>query len=53
MSVSHYMSSLKRKYVHINNLIQDELARPLPDSLVLFELKLKRLRLKERIFGLA
>ncbi|EKE10148.1 MAG: hypothetical protein ACD_16C00078G0013 [uncultured bacterium] len=52
MSVSNYILSLKRKYMHINDLIQDELSRPLPNSLVLFELKLKRLRLKKRIIGL-
>lgn len=52
MSVSNYILSLKRKYVQLNNLIQDELSRPLPNSLVLFDLKLRRLRLKEMITGL-
>lgn len=52
MSVSNHILSLKRKYVQLNNLIQDELSRPLPNSLVLFDLKLKRLRLKEMITGL-
>lgn len=49
MSVSSYLLSLKRKYKHLNRLIQEELSRPLPDSLTLFRLKLKRLRLKEKI----
>lgn len=53
MSVSSHVISLKRKYDYINQLIQDELARPLPDSLLLFNLKAKRLRLKEKIFALA
>ena len=52
MSVSNYVLSLKRKYQYLNNLIQDELSRPLPDSLILFNLKLKRLRLKEKIYSL-
>jgi len=49
MSVSSYLLSLKRRYQYLNELIQDELSRPLPDSIVLFDLKLKRLRLKEKI----
>ena len=49
MSVSNHILNLKRKYVQLNNLIQDELSRPLPNSLVLFDLKLRRLRLKEMI----
>jgi hypothetical protein len=52
MSVSNYLLSLKRKYEYLNYLIQDELSRPLPDSLRLFNLKLKRLRLKEKIYSL-
>ncbi len=52
MSVSNYLLSLKRKYEYLNTLIQDELSRPLPDSLILFTLKLKRLRLKEKMYTL-
>ncbi|MBY0291804.1 MAG: DUF465 domain-containing protein [Alphaproteobacteria bacterium] len=52
MSVSHYLVSLKRKYAYLNTLIQDELSRPLPDSILLFDLKIKRLRLKEKICSL-
>lgn len=51
MSVSSHILTLKRKYENLNRLIQDELSRPLPDSLILFNLKLKRLRLKEKIFS--
>jgi hypothetical protein len=50
MSVSNYILSLKRKSNYLNKLIQEELSRPLPNSLVLFGLKLKRLRLKEKIY---
>jgi len=53
MSVSNHLLTLKRKYDHLNQLIRDELSRPLPDSLILFSLKLKRLRLKEKIHTIA
>lgn len=52
MHMPNFMSSLKRQYEEINTLIHDELSRPLPNSLFLFELKLKRLRLKEKIHKL-
>ena len=45
----NYILSLKRKYEDINNLIQDELSRPMPNSLTLLKLKLRRLKLKEKI----
>lgn len=51
MAVSNHVLTLKRKYAQLNNLIQDELSRPLPNSLLLFNLKLKRLRLKEKIYS--
>lgn len=50
MDIPNYIISLKRKYQYINLLIRDELSRPIPDSLILFKLKLKRLRLKEKIY---
>ncbi len=53
MSILNHILSLKRKYDSLNHLIQDELSRPLPDSLLLFELKLKRLRLKQKILGIS
>jgi hypothetical protein len=53
MSVSSHLLNLKRKYQYLNERIQDELSRPLPDSILLFDLKLKRLRLKEKIASFA
>jgi hypothetical protein len=53
MSVSNRLVTLKNKYQQINTLISDELSRPLPDSLRLFKLKLKRLKLKEKIHQMA
>ena len=52
MTISNHILSLKCKYEQINHMIQIERSRPLPDSLILFDLKLKRLRLKERIYSL-
>ncbi len=53
MSVSNRLLTLKLKYAQLNTLIRDELSRPLPDSIRLFNLKLKRLRLKEKIYSMA
>lgn len=52
MTVSNHMLNLRKKYDEINQLIHDELCRPLPDTIHLFDLKLKRLRLKEKLFAL-
>lgn len=52
MHNSNYTLALRRKYEDVNILIHDELSRPLPNSLVLFQLKLKRLRLKEKMHKL-
>jgi len=53
MYMPNYLFSLKRKYEHINQLIDEELSRPMPDSLTLFKLKLKRLKLKEKIYNIS
>ena len=49
----NYILSLKRKYEDINSSIRDELSRSMPNSLILFKLKLKRLKLKEKIHKVA
>jgi len=49
----NYILSLKRKSESINLLIQEELSRPLPNSLILLKLKLRRLKLKEKIHKMA
>jgi hypothetical protein len=53
MYITNYILSLKRKYAEVNSLIREELSRPLPNSLILFKLKLKRLKLKEKIHKIA
>lgn len=52
MYVSNYVLSLQRKRDYLNKLIHEELSRPSPNSLTLFNLKLKRLRLKEKMQGI-
>lgn len=49
MYISNHILSLKRKYQNVNQLIHDELSRPVPNSLTLLQLKRARLRLKEQI----
>jgi hypothetical protein len=49
MYLNNYILSLKRRHQKIDSLIQDELSRPLPDSLSLLQLKLNKLKLKEKI----
>lgn len=53
MSLQSHVYSLRNRYYHLNSLIHDELSRPLPDSLHLFELKSKRLRLEEELAQLS
>ena len=53
MYIANYILSLKRKYQYINSLIREELTRPMPNSLILFKLKLIRLRIKEKILKLS
>jgi len=49
MSINNHLLSLKRKHAFFNKLIEEEQSRPLPDSLALSKLKLRRLKVKEKI----
>jgi len=49
MSVQNHTKNLKMRYDILNERIRDELSRPLPNSLSLYELKVKRLRIEDRI----
>lgn len=49
MSVQNHTNNLKMRYDILNERIRDELARPLPNSLSLYELKVKRLRVEEKL----
>lgn len=49
MSLQNHTHQLKMRYDILNERIRDELSRPLPNSLSLFELKMKRLRLADQL----
>jgi hypothetical protein len=49
MSVQNHTQHLKMRCHILNERIRDELSRPLPNSLSLYELKLKRLRIEDKL----
>jgi hypothetical protein len=44
-----YQTSLQAKHADLDRRIEDEIHRPLPDPLVLAELKKQKLRIKEEL----
>lgn len=49
MTVQDYVESLRNKHAHLEQQIDDELHRPLPDQAVLTRLKREKLRIKDEI----
>lgn len=49
MSVMEHMESLKTKHHDLENLIEQEEARPRPDEAKINELKRQKLRIKDEI----
>ncbi len=49
MALESHIQELADKHHKLEELIHDELHRPLPDDLTLAELKKRKLRLKEEI----
>lgn len=49
MSLHEHVDSLRAKHARLEQLIDDEQHRPLPDNSVLVRLKREKLRLKEAI----
>jgi len=49
MSLHEHVDSLRAKHARLEQLIDDEQHRPLPDNTVLVRLKREKLRLKEAI----
>lgn len=49
MSLHEHVDSLRAKHARLEELIDDEQHRPLPDNSVLVRLKREKLRLKEAI----
>ncbi len=44
-----YQSSLEAKHAELDRKIDDEIHRPLPDPLILADLKKQKLRIKEEL----
>jgi len=53
MTMHDYVESLRSKHAHLEQEIDDELHRPLPDQSVLTRLKREKLRIKDEMARLA
>jgi hypothetical protein len=53
MSVTEHLDSLKSKHLDLEQLIEQEEARPRPDEVKIHELKRQKLRIKDEIAELA
>jgi hypothetical protein len=53
MTMHDYVESLRSKHAHLEEEIDDELHRPLPDQSVLTRLKREKLRIKDEMARLA
>jgi hypothetical protein len=49
MTMHDYVESLRSKHAHLEQEIDDELHRPLPDQSVLTRLKREKLRIKDEM----
>jgi hypothetical protein len=49
LGLDDYVASLAAKHANLEKAIQDEAARPAPNTLCLAELKRRKLRVKEQI----
>ncbi|MCS6877509.1 MAG: DUF465 domain-containing protein [Geminicoccaceae bacterium] len=49
MPMQEHLESLRSKHARLEELIQEELHRPLPDQAVITRLKKEKLRIKEEI----
>ena len=49
MTMHDYVESLRGKHAHLEQQIDDELHRPLPDHSILTRLKREKLRIKDEI----
>jgi hypothetical protein len=49
MTVHDYVESLRSKHAHLEQEIDDELHRPLPDQSILTRLKREKLRIKDEM----
>jgi hypothetical protein len=49
MSMSEHVDSLRDKHAHLEQVIDEEMHRPLPDQSLLSRLKREKLKLKDEI----
>lgn len=49
MTIEDRVESLKARHAHLEHEIDEEVHRPLPDTIHLIELKREKLRIKEEI----
>lgn len=49
MSVQEHVDSLRHKHAHLEQLIDQEVHRPLPDQATVARMKKEKLRIKEEI----
>jgi hypothetical protein len=49
MSIHEHVESLRTKHAHLEQMIDEELRRPLPDQGTVSRLKKEKLRIKEAI----
>ncbi len=53
MSDNEYVTVLKARHVELEQAIEDESSRPLPDGLVVQMLKRQKLRIKDKLYRLS
>ncbi len=53
MSDDEYVTVLKARHVELEQAIEDETSRPLPDGLVVQMLKRQKLRIKDKLYRLS
>jgi hypothetical protein len=53
MSVQDYLEGLRSKHAHLEEAIDEELHRPLPDQVTITRLKREKLKVKEEIVRLS
>jgi hypothetical protein len=49
MSIQEYVEGLRDKHAHLEEEIDDELHRPMPDQVILSRLKREKLKIKDEI----
>ena len=52
MSMLEHVDSLRTKHAHLDEQIDEEMHRPMPDQAIVTRLKKEKLRVKEEIAGL-